>query len=396
MKLKLVLCNLVTILILSFINPVSTFSQPDKDWLNIGDVEFRQSNFQAALNAYTMYVEINPDDPRGYIHRARANAVMGQDQAKALDLSIAQGLNPYAFMYLDTKSRINNYAKKLYDFDENAMKNAFTKSPLKYDDYLKYLDQVAYKHSKDSLILMSISLLNERRLQEAEKIIYSIEPNKANAAFIDDLKGLLYFKRGDLQNAISYFTASIKDNPEFAIAYHNRAICYKLLGRFDEANQDLRSALDLNNKISLFYFSLAKLNEKTNDVDAALDYYKKAIALDDDYKAAIVNYSQLLKGLGEYDTALRFLQQAIDDNPEEYEHYFLKANLHFVYGEFDEAIENYQTYLTTNNNDADAHYNMGLSNILARNKEEGCYDIEYSLNIESNEKRVEIFEAFCK
>jgi tetratricopeptide (TPR) repeat protein len=396
MKLKLVLSSLVEILLLSIFIPLTLFSQEEKDWLNIGDVEFRQSNFQEALNAYSMHIEINPDDPRGYIHRARTNSVMGQDRAKALDLRIAQGLNPYSFMYLDTKSRLNNYAKKLYDFDENAMKASFTKSPLKYDDYVKYLEQVADNHSKDSLILLSISLLNDKRLLEAEKVIYSIQPNDANAALIDDLKGLLYFKGGDLQNAIDYFTAAINDNPEFAIAYHNRAICYKLLGDFDKANQDLKTALDLNNEISLFYFSLAKLNEKTNDVDAALGYYKKAIALDDEYKEAIINYSQLLKGLGEYETALNLLQKAIDKNPEEYEHYFLKANLHFVYGEFDEAIENYKTYLIKNNNDADAYYNMGLSNILARNNEQGCYDIEYSLRIESNDKRVEIFDSFCK
>jgi len=375
--------------------PAISFGQNRINWLNQGDVEYKQANFELALNAYTNHIEENPDDPRGYLYRARANASLGQNVNKELDLRIAQGLNPYSHMYLDINSRINNYAKKLYDFDDSELKSSFSKSPLKYEDYVKYLELVENKHSKDSLILLTMTELSAKRLNEAAILIDQMESMDSSYALVYDLKGLLYLKRGDLKGAIHHFTTAISLSPDFALAYHNRAICHKLLGQYKKAENDLNAALELNNEISLFYFSLAKLNEKIDNSEASLDLYKKAIALDENYKEAIINYSLLLKGLGEYDLAIQNLQKAIDQNPDDYANYFLKANLHFVYGEYEDAIMNYENYLVKNTDDADAYYNLGLSNILYRNHDEGCSSIEYSLGLKTNEKREELYNSFC-
>ena len=109
----------------------------------------------------------------------------------------------------------------------------------------------------------------------------------------------------------------------------------------------------------------------------------------------MVNYSQLLKSLGEYEEGMSYLTKALDLTNEEEKIYF-EANLQFLYGEFDESLKLYESYLLSNSNDPDAIYNSGLTKILLKRVDEGCSDIEQSLKLLSNDSRQELYNMFCK
>lgn len=74
---------------------------------------------------------------------------------------------------------------------------------------------------------------------------------------------------------------------------------------------------------------------------------------------------------------------------------YFEANLKFVYGEYEESLMLYKSYLLTNPNDADAMYNSGLTKILLKREDEGCIDIEKSLNLLNNDKRQKLYYMFC-
>lgn len=365
------------------------------EWLSIGHNSYMQGDVNNALVSYDYYIENQPEDPLGYLYRARLHAAMGNSSLSELDLNIAQELNPLALMYVNSTARSVQLAKKSYNYNYKNLNKTFYKSPAKKAAYETVLNQIDLGHSQDSLIESVLKHLKNNKIQQAKTELDKVEVNKMNNSLVLDLKGKILMKQGDYINAKLLFLEAIKINPNFAIAYHNLSICYSFLNQNDRAKENLLKAISLRDDVSIFYFTLAKLNEVNRNNDAAIKNYKKAISLDAEYKEAMVNYSQLMKSLGEYEEGLTYLDKALDLVDEEERNYLL-ANVHFVYGEYEESLELYESYLLTHPEDADAMYNIGLNKILLRRLDEGCSDIQESLNSFENEKREMLYNMFCE
>ena len=378
-----------------FICSLCIAQQYENNWLSAANNYHKKADFVRALKNYNLYIDNNPDDPMGYIYRARMYETMGRKSESQIDLKIAQRLNPLSLMVVDPSLRSRYSAKKIYEFNFKKLDDAFVKSPSRYEDYEKVLDQLAVNHSQDSLITLIIERLNRFDVDRAEKLLNEVSARPHNEAIVYDLYGKVYMKRNDYETAIDYFNLAIEANPSFPIAYHNRSICYKLLGEYELAEQDLSTAISLNDDISLFYFTQAKLNERIGDYESALSSYKKALNKDENYREALINYSQLLKGLGDYEEGLKLLNQAIAESDDQMEIDFLEANINFIYGEYEEAISGYRSYLKFLPNDSSALFNLGLSRILIRQNQQGCKDLRRSIEISDEEEHRELYQLFC-
>lgn len=370
-------------------------SQNSISWLNEGDNFFKQSNFEEALNSYSLYIDEHPDDPRGYLHRARLNATLGNTNASQHDFKLAENLNPLSHMYLDAKIRSNFYAEKFYDYGIANSNEAFTKSPLRMSDYINFIDTLAISHKSDSIIINVIEQIANKNYVEAKNGLEQIEVNQRNSPIINDLRGLIKLKTGDVDAAIGLFSKVIEQEPNFAIAYHNRAICYKLENKFEKAKNDLVKAISINDDLPMFHFAFAKLNQKMKNFDTASEYYKKAIDIDKNYLEAAANYSQLLKNIGDYETSLLYLSEIKYYKLESSEQHYLIANLHFVYGEYKDAKYHFTEFLSEFPEDNDALYNLGITILMLREYDEGCECISKSLNMHKNQMRMEVYDSYC-
>jgi len=370
-------------------------AQRNEYWLNSGELSIRQNELETALKNYNFYIENNPDDPIGYLHRARLYEAMGRNTESYLDVQVAERLNPFSLMIVNPAMRSKYSAKKSYGYEYEDLDKAFIKSPSKLKEYQMLFDKLSVDHAQDSLLLEVIHELSLKNIDKAELLLSKVEKTYLNKALMYDLAGKIQMKRLNYTKAIELFTTAIEEDSLFAIAYHNRSICYKLNGEYDKAEADLDTAIDINDNVSLFYFTYAKLNERRGTDEIALDYYSKALEIDEDYEEALVNYSQLLKGLGEYDEGLIYLNKAVNNNPGLIENRFHKANLHFVYANYDKAIIEYNKFLDEHPQDGDALFNKGLSMILMREISDGCGEIERSLDIKDSEKRRNLFNMFC-
>jgi tetratricopeptide (TPR) repeat protein len=164
---------------------------------------------------------------------------------------------------------------------------------------------------------------------------------------------------------------------------------------YDKAKEDLEIAISINDELPMFHFAFAKLNQKIDNFDTAKEYYKNAIDIDNNYIEASANYSQLLKSIGDFDASLIYLSDLDSYRIDTAEEHYLKANLHFVYGEYLDAKNHFTEYLSSYPEDDDAQYNLGLTKLLLREYSEGCECISKSLEINVNEKRMEIYDAYC-
>ena len=73
--------------------------------------------------------------------------------------------------------------------------------------------------------------------------------NPYNVKFKNQL-GIEVGKRGDLVEAVKYFTEAIKISPDFADAHCNLGYAYQLQGRRDDAVKHYRAALEINPRLS--------------------------------------------------------------------------------------------------------------------------------------------------
>ncbi len=106
-----------------------------------------------------------------------------------------------------------------------------------------------------------------------------------SAALAEDY--LDYYEQGEFalrvqkwDRAIDYFSKSIKDNPNFFVAYHNRAIAYSKKGEYDKSIADLKKAVQLNPDYPDAYGLMGLLYEIKKDYASALQAYKDAAKLE--------------------------------------------------------------------------------------------------------------------
>ncbi|MGO9571418.1 MAG: tetratricopeptide repeat protein [Desulfomonilaceae bacterium] len=94
-----------------------------------------------------------------------------------------------------------------------------------------------------------------------------------------------YYEQGEFalrvqkwDRAIALFTKSIQDNPNFFVAYHNRAIAYSKKGEYDKSIVDLKKAVQLNPDYPDAYGLMGLVYEIKKDYPAALQVYQEALA----------------------------------------------------------------------------------------------------------------------
>lgn len=94
-----------------------------------------------------------------------------------------------------------------------------------------------------------------------------------------------YYEQGEFalrvekwDRAIELFTKSLQDNPNFFVAYHNRAVAYSKKGEYQKSIEDLKKAVKLNPDYPDAYGLMGLVYEIMKDYPAAVQVYKEAIA----------------------------------------------------------------------------------------------------------------------
>ncbi len=89
-----------------------------------------------------------------------------------------------------------------------------------------------------------------------------------------------------MQEAVNEYSEAIKLNPNYADAYFNRALTYRILHNYDLAQKDLEAVMKLQPKIPDAPLLMGDMAESNNDFLGARFWYEKSIAIDPNYVEA--------------------------------------------------------------------------------------------------------------
>jgi len=127
--------------------------------------------------------------------------------------------------------------------------------------------------------------------------------------------GALYYLKGELDKAESYYKRAVEINP-LADTYHlNLGLLYMKKGLIDEAVTQFKKAIELypSNYLSNYY--LGQCYEKKKMNEDALVHYKKAVDLNPNYVNAYSRSANICMILNKYNEAVELLGKALSLDP---------------------------------------------------------------------------------
>lgn len=109
------------------------------------------------------------------------------------------------------------------------------------------------------------------------------------------IRGIYYTKIKDRNKALATYNQIIKEDYSYLDAYLEKGLVYYDNNQFEEARNVFQLSTSIKNSFADGYYWMARCEEKLNQKDAALNNYKRALALDQSLTEAREGISRLSK-----------------------------------------------------------------------------------------------------
>jgi tetratricopeptide (TPR) repeat protein len=254
--------KLLLLLLLSFVYPLNTQAQNDKELIKQGDIAFNQQNYPEAIRLYDRALLSNPKNEIAYNNRGWTNYLLGNRKEAIIDLQKA--------ILLDT-----SYAAALKNLAHIQLENKEIEAGLKNID--KALPQLG--NDSYAFLLRGRFYLEKRELEKAKE-------DFDKTIKLDDKTPDAFFYRGytqmnlkDYPSAVNDFTRLIQLSPKFSPAYNNRGFCYLNMGKSEDALRDFDTALIFNPKDASALVNRGVVHKNKGLLDKACADWKRAMDL---------------------------------------------------------------------------------------------------------------------
>ena len=186
----------------------------------------------------------------------------------------------------------------------------------KYDAALKLLDYVEKLNPLDEEISLQKASIASKNGDHASSIKYL---NKALELSEDTLEiwnllGMEHLLAEEFEEASYFFKNCITDNPQDYSALYNLLYCFDHLNKTEEAIQILNEVLEIDPYSEVAWHQLGLVLLKKKQPKEALSAFDFAIISDDTFTGAYIEKGKLLEGLGRINEAIENYEIALNTN----------------------------------------------------------------------------------
>ncbi len=155
-------------------------------------------------------------------------------------------------------------------------------------------------------------------------------------------RGVVYWERGNVAQAILDFSKAIERNPKnYALAYYNRGVAYDEQGRVLEALSDYTQAIQINPSLAEPYNNRGNLFKRAGNLVQAYADFNKAIEINPNLAEAYVNRGAVYALQGDFNQAILDFGKSVEINPGYVIAYTNRGNVHVQQGDFAQAIADF-------------------------------------------------------
>ncbi len=178
--------------------------------------------------------------------------------------------------------------------------------------------------------------------------------------------GFVYEKCDNIKKAISFFSESLKYNPDNEIVFYELAFCYHKINDYYQSIRYYNRYLDIDPFSDTAWFNLGIVYNNINDHKKAIKAYQFALAINDVFPSAIYNIANSCMSLKRYDKAIEYLESYIELDESSDDAYIMLGECYAQKNDFTNANKNYKKALSINSNNDKAWYLLGVA--LKRDK----------------------------
>ncbi|MDS9470981.1 lipopolysaccharide assembly protein LapB [Sporosarcina pasteurii] len=183
-------------------------------------------------------------------------------------------------------------------------------------------------------------------------------------------KGIIALQNEQYEKAIESFLKAIEEKPEEAVGYINVGNVFASIGDTEKAEPFFQKAITLDEEAGTAIYGLANLYYNEERYEEASKLYEQAIRKGIEEADAYFMLGKSLERAGKVKLALPYLQRAAELAPTDMEvrlsYGILLANLEL----FDQAGEEFRYVVEHDEENADAHYNLGFLYAVSTDRKE--------------------------
>jgi len=196
--------------------------------------------YTSAIRNYSNIIDEQPYNVKALLLRANLYETLNKPMEARMDRERALSINPYATLHVDETDRKNIFDKRKFEFA--STNNSFSKSFLVEDEYEELINNLS--NNEDLYFALKTAMVYIRNQDYENAALYLDRVTDVDSTpLYYDMRGIIELKNQNFGGAIEYFDKAVGVDPNHTVAYHNRAVAYKLLGYLDEAERDFRTAL---------------------------------------------------------------------------------------------------------------------------------------------------------
>jgi len=170
-----------------------------------------------------------------------------------------------------------------------------------------------------------------------------------------------FYKNKNYEDCLNFWNDFIEKEPNIDVAYNNRGLAYAELNQLDRAIEDYKKAIELNQKFADSYNNRGAAYCELNQHARAIEDFNKAIAMNRNFAMAYNNRGLAYHRLNRHKKAIKDFNRAIELNPNYAESYNNRGVVFHELDQYESAIEDYRKAIVMNRNFAMAYNNRGIA-----------------------------------
>lgn len=366
---------------------------------------FRQGNQLDALLELDNAVELAPQNPEVYLHRALLKYKLGMPTAAQEDAAMAARLNPTApalFGVNGPQAQMDLlafYPEEIYQ--QVSWEDQLTNYELVLDSWYEELSNTSANDALPELESVvthfegALEALENKAWYKAIEELTYLELFKSNTSLFYDLKGVIYLEMEEMDQAATAFRQAINLDPNNATAWYNLSRISQYFEEYETSLALLDKAIGLNPTMNNAYFERALVKKKLGDIEGAIIDYSNIInRTEHSFLAAYFNRAICYKEIGKLTDALNDLEEVLVYQSDDPMPWKVRGNIHLLAGRYNQAIADFTKAIDLNSELGTAYFNRGVAHLLNHNRMTACTDFERSAN-EGYERALDKQSSFC-
>jgi tetratricopeptide (TPR) repeat protein len=334
----------------------------------------KQGRMEKALEVTNRYVDLNPEDYRGFHFRGLLQQQRNAPEEALADFERASGLAPENHEVWQSLAELY-YELRRYEGAAEAFEKVLRYNPAPVqayfglalarqrlgqieqavESYRKYL--AVYPDDAQARFFLALAYRDQNRLQEALdqlKRAAAIDPKNQE---IVRLMGEVSLALGDLEEARASIGAGGRDD---ARSLGNLGILAKQQGQLEMARDYLTRALEKEPENALLWGHLGDVWADLEDPERTREAYLNAVRWNPADFDSLLNLGTLLANRGLEDEGLTYLERAVELDPDSGPAHFHLALVLDRLNRDEGAQQHYRKALSAGLEDARAHYRLAV------------------------------------